>query len=305
MRVYLNGSQIGDHSKLRYDSQNVLCIAEKQEQPQFLHKLFPGHGKVKEKASASNYFESHENFDYIHIKVPHVKGLNTSTSRVEVFFSPDKLVFIFNQTKKMEEFIQVLEHETSSGQKTLESILYYFFVKLTDTDADQLVKIEKEVMSMEDRLVPNVDKGEDYDTPIRDLRRRLFALKRYYESLVDLFEDMEENRNHFFSDGVLNQIHFHANRIDRLYNDVINLRDYVAQVREAYQSQMDITLNKTMRFFTVIATIFLPLTLVVGWYGMNMEMPEYRSPYAYPTVIIVSVCIVVASIVYFKKKRWF
>lgn len=60
-----------------------------------------------------------------------------------------------------------------------------------------------------------------------------------------------------------------------------------------------------MRFFTVIATIFLPLTLVVGWYGMNMDMPEYKSEYAYPVVIIVSIVIVVASIAYFKKKKWF
>ena len=68
---------------------------------------------------------------------------------------------------------------------------------------------------------------------------------------------------------------------------------------------MDIELNETMKVFTVITTIFLPLTLIAGWYGMNLNMPEYASPYAYPAVILVSLLVVVGEIVYFKKKKWF
>lgn len=304
MLVYLNGSKITDHSRLHQGSKNVLCIAEKQEQAEFLPKLFPDHGRVQGKETSGNYFESHRDFDYFFIKVPHVKGLNASASAAEIFFSADKLVFLFAKGTMMDGFIHALENDADSLQ-TLENVLYFFFVKLTETDADKLVKIEKEIISMEDALVPSVDKGRDYEKPIRELRRRLFALKRYYESLVDMFEDMEENRNHFLSDAALNRLHFHANRVDRLYHDVLNLREYAMQVREAYQSQMDITLNKTMRFFTVIATIFLPLTLVVGWYGMNIKMPEYQNEYAYPIVIIACAVIVVASILYFKKKKWF
>ena len=66
---------------------------------------------------------------------------------------------------------------------------------------------------------------------------------------------------------------------------VLNLRDYVTQVREAYQAQIDINLNKVMKIFTVITSIFLPLTLIVGWYGMNLKMPEYSWVYGYPFVI--------------------
>ncbi|NYC32004.1 CorA family divalent cation transporter [Clostridium saccharobutylicum] len=96
-----------------------------------------------------------------------------------------------------------------------------------------------------------------------------------------------------------------TNRINRLYQSVNNLRDYVTQVREAYQAQVDIDQNKLMKLFTVVTTIFLPLTLIVGWYGMNFTMPEYNLPYAYPVVIIISISIVVSCIVWFKKNKWF
>ena len=77
------------------------------------------------------------------------------------------------------------------------------------------------------------------------------------------------------------------------------------RVREAYQALLDIESNKVMKLFTVITSIFLPLTLLVGWYGMNLSMPETASRYTYPVVIIVSIAIVVGAIVYFKRKRWF
>lgn len=51
-----------------------------------------------------------------------------------------------------------------------------------------------------------------------------------------------------------------------------------------------------------VTTIFLPLTLIVGWYGMNFNMPEYSLSYSYPVVIIISISIVVICIVWLKKQ---
>ena len=55
-----------------------------------------------------------------------------------------------------------------------------------------------------------------------------------------------------------------------------------------------------------MGTIFLPLSLLVGWYGMNFQgMPELSWTYGYPAVIAVSVLLAVGLIVYFKRKHWF
>lgn len=56
---------------------------------------------------------------------------------------------------------------------------------------------------------------------------------------------------------------------------------------------------------TIITSIFMPLTLIAGWYGMNFRyMPELEFKWAYPAVIAVSVLIVIVSLVFFKKKKW-
>ena len=64
---------------------------------------------------------------------------------------------------------------------------------------------------------------------------------------------------------------------------------------------MDISLNTTMKVFTVVTTIFLPLTLIAGWYGMNFQMPEYGWEHGYLMVIVLSVAFIVIGIAFFKK----
>jgi magnesium transporter len=60
-----------------------------------------------------------------------------------------------------------------------------------------------------------------------------------------------------------------------------------------------------MTVLTVITSIFMPLTLITGWYGMNfVYMPELQSPIAYPIVIAISVLIFVVCIIFFKLKKW-
>ena len=84
-----------------------------------------------------------------------------------------------------------------------------------------------------------------------------------------------------------------------------SLSEYTTQIRDLNQAQIDIKQNKIMTILTVITSIFMPLTLIAGWYGMNfVYMPEFQSPIAYPVVIAVSVLIVIVSLIFFKKKKW-
>jgi len=60
-----------------------------------------------------------------------------------------------------------------------------------------------------------------------------------------------------------------------------------------------------MKVLTIIATIFIPLTLVAGIYGMNFRfMPELEMSVGYPIVLLIMLCIGVVMILYFRKKRW-
>ena len=82
------------------------------------------------------------------------------------------------------------------------------------------------------------------------------------------------------------------------------LKEYLLQIRELYQSQIELQQNKVMTFLTVVTTIFMPLTLIAGWFGMNFpDMLMFRWKYGYLFVILLSITLVVAEYFYFRRKK--
>ncbi|MGG7178199.1 CorA family divalent cation transporter [Clostridium paraputrificum] len=252
--------------------------------------------------SRTSKFESHDGFDYIALKVPSIEDPFKEPKRICIYFRKDILIFICDNTLMVSETLSEL---VKNQQKcsSLSKILDIFFDKLTIGDTYAIENIEEEIAELEEGLVNSIK--SDYLKEIIGLRKKLLILKRYYEQFYNIAEGIEENENGLIDKKTIKSFRIMTSRINRLYQSVINLRDYVTQVREAYQAQIDINQNNIMKLFTVITTIFLPLTLIVGWYGMNLNMPEYNWNYGYPFVIVISIIVIILCIICFKRKKWF
>ena len=123
---------------------------------------------------------------------------------------------------------------------------------------------------------------------------------------MDLSYTLSENQNRLFNREDCRLFTFYTKRVERFYDTTHMLREYSMQLREMYQSQIDIHQNKVMQFLTVVTTIFMPLTLIAGWYGMNFaNMPELNTKYGYGIIILVSILVTGIEIWYFKIKKWF
>lgn len=86
---------------------------------------------------------------------------------------------------------------------------------------------------------------------------------------------------------------------------LVAIQEYSIHVRESYHAQLDNDMNRIMKMFTVVTTVFLPLTLIVGWYGMNFTtMLEITWQYGYLFVIILSIVVAILCFIYFKKKKF-
>ena len=122
---------------------------------------------------------------------------------------------------------------------------------------------------------------------------------------MDVTQELDENENGFFSEENLRYFRSYMNRLDRLYNNAASLRDYSIQIRDYHRESIAVQQNNIMTLLTVVTSIFMPLTLITGWYGMNFKyMPELNLERSYPIVFIVCILIVVLSLLYFKKKKW-
>ncbi len=185
---------------------------------------------------------------------------------------------------------------------SLDRILYTLLDKMSAKDYQMLSDLEAEIQDVEVDVIEG--KTKDYISDIVNLKKKLLFLKKHYEPLLDIIEDITENSNNVLDSKSITYFIILFNRIERLNRKVGNLRDYVTQIRESYQAQLDLNLNNTMKLFTVITAIFLPLTLIVGWYGMNFStMPELHWEYGYAFVILLSISVFIICIWFFKKKK--
>ena len=185
---------------------------------------------------------------------------------------------------------------------SLERFIYDFLEQIIREDLPLLEKYESEL----DAIDKDVEKDNNPDMDrVNDIRCDLRDFRVHYDHLIDLAQELEENENDFFKDENIRFFRLFSNRVSRLLDIVNSLLDYTAQIRDTNEARLDVKQNRIMTVLTVVTTIFMPLTLIVGWYGMNFKyMPELDQVWGYPAVIIVSVVIVIASLIFFKLKKW-
>lgn len=243
-------------------------------------------------------FEGFENFDLMAFDWYDVSSDETELSKILIYIDREDLFFFCEDQRSLLRVQPLL----SQGQSN-ERALYLFFVGLLKNDMSRLDAFEICVTDAEDAAL---DRPQgDYLKEIRDYRRELLRMKRYYEQLRYIVDNLTANDNGLFSKAGVRYFAIVGNRLERFLSDVLHLREYVTQMREACQAQLDLEQNNLMRVFTVITAVFLPLTLIVGWYGMNFNMPELGWRYGYPLVIGLSAAVCAGLLLWFKHKKWF
>jgi magnesium transporter len=212
------------------------------------------------------------------------------------------IVFIDNSGAALD-IIQGVQRTKKWKMPSLERFLYDFLDQIVKDDLRLMEKYEDELDHMEQAIIDgdeNLPSGR-----LNDIRNDIRYLRIHYEQLMDLAAEFEENENGFFKLENLRYFRLFINRAERLHEASMSLRDYTMQLRDLYKAQLDLKQNRIMTVLTVVTTIFMPLTLIVGWYGMNfVYMPELKWEGSYPVVIAVSILIVVLSLIFFKRKKW-
>ena len=199
--------------------------------------------------------------------------------------------------------VREISHSKKWRLPSLERFLYDFLESTIAGDLRLLEGMETRLNGLEEDILGQ--KVSAYPLSLNDIRGDLLDLRVHYEQLIDLGQELEENENGFFQEENLRYFRLFTQRVMRLQDTVTSLREYASQLRDLVQTQLDVRQNKIMALLTVVTSIFLPLTLIAGWYGMNFKyMPELEWKYSYPAVILISVAIVIICLLWFKKKKW-
>lgn len=178
-----------------------------------------------------------------------------------------------------------------------------FLEQLLVRDLHHLEELEDQLSRLEEGVLAG--ELESFNAALSPLRKQALGWLRYYNQLDGVACELESNEIGIFSEEEQRQFHMLEKRLARLRDEAQLLREYCLQVRELFQAELDIRQNRIMKILTIVTTVFLPLSLVAGWYGMNFTgMPELRWTYGYPAVIAGSLIIVLFTLWIMKKKKF-
>ena len=225
------------------------------------------------------------------------------TKELDLFVSNEFVVTfhksIITEVEEVWNSVLLSKKVTTSSQ-----LMYHILDKIVDMYFPAAYHIEDALNDLEDDLEKHIK--SDLIDHIFDMRKDLIKLRRSFQSTRELVYRM-------LNSDRLKEVKDHKVYFNDIYDHLIRLteiidssREMTADMRDSYFSLTSNRMNTIMMTLTVISSIFIPLTFIVGVYGMNFKnMPELNCHYGYYGVWAVMLAVSLGMMIWFKKKGWF
>lgn len=166
-----------------------------------------------------------------------------------------------------------------------------------------LEKFGDKIEVLEEELIEQPTKNTLHQ--IHEMKQQMIYLRKAVWPLRDLINNFERSESELIADSTtvyLRDVHDHAIRV---IDSVETFRDLLSGMMDIYLSSVSNKMNEIMKMLTIITTLFVPITFIVGVYGMNFDyMPELHSKWGYTGVWVVMLTIIISLLFYFKRKKW-
>ncbi len=256
--------------------------------------------------------EEYDELLFLILSMPHIREGAPVIEQVSIFLGENYLIsFHGGDYDPFEPLRQRLRKKGGRIRQQQADYLLYCVLDLIidqgypvlESFGEAIENIEGEVLALNAKQVTL--------TKVHEIRRELLLLRRSLWPQREVVNDLLRSENGLIKESslvYLRDCYDHATQILELLE---NYREMASNLIDIYLSSSSHRLSEIMRVLTMIATIFIPLTFVVGLYGMNFNhpsspwaMPELHWYFGYPIVWGIMIIVVIGMLIYFKRKHW-
>lgn len=229
-------------------------------------------------------------------------------------FSGEKRKFCFVYNKKsiifvdcsnfLKDILTEILNQHACYLKSSQDFIYHVLHFILKEDLEILNSISQNLSVLEVNILTDSSNYNYNANQILIFRGNSLKLHHYYVTLFDICRILSKN-DAFISKHNQQLISDLTEYITLLSDESKQIWEYTSQIRDVYQQKLSVNQNNIMKLLTIVTTIFMPLTLLTGWYGMNFDhMKELHWKYSYPSLFCISILIIIILSIFFKKKNW-
>jgi magnesium transporter len=182
-------------------------------------------------------------------------------------------------------------------------LFYHLALPLINSGFTALDIVADVTEDIEDRIFPKPDRN--LLNELFNLKRDLISIRKTLAPMREVFSLLSRRENPFVDAQALPFMSHIYDQIIRLHEISDTQREIVSGALEIYLSSMSNRMNEIMTTLTIVSTIILPLTLITGYYGMNLQLPESQWKYGFLYVLALFLLTVTGMLWYFKRRNWF
>lgn len=255
--------------------------------------------------------DRYDDWDFIVVNLPELTDGDVSVRQISLFFGQDHIISICNSaTDPFEPVRRRLRASKGRFRKRgADYLLYTLLDVVIDAGFPMFETFGESLENLEAELLDNP--GQETLGRIHHLKRELLLLRRSLWPQREVINALLREEHERISDETrlyLRDCYDHTVQIMDLLE---TYRDMATSMLDVYLSTISHRTNEVMRVLTIIATIFIPLTFIVGVYGMNFShptspwaMPELHWYFGYPLIWMVMIAVVAGLLYFFRRRNW-
>ncbi len=181
-------------------------------------------------------------------------------------------------------------------------LLYFVIDKLVDYCFPILNKIDANIEQVEDEIFE--EKVRRTVQEISLIRRDVIAFRRIIKPLMPVIASLERKHRTFLNEDMEEYFGDISDHLSKIWDTLADYKEVIEGLSDTVTALTSNRINEIIKVLTIISVVLLPLTLISGIYGMNVDLPAQSHPYAFEIVIGIMLAIIVSMLGFFKWRKW-
>lgn len=292
----------GQVNWVNLDGLSNITIIEKLQAHFALHSLLVEDILTDQRPKAEEY----ENHLFVTLKMLYrIDGPEVDYEQISFVLGAEYLLtFQEKEGDLFDAFRERIRHDQGRVRKKKADYLLYRLIDITvENYYNVLDNIGEQIDEIENMIRTNTT--DESFQKIQTIKKELIYLHKALYPLRDALGKILKDESDFIREDNIPYFRDAYDHVIHIIDSLDTYRDLTAGLTDQYMNIQNTKLNEVIRLLTIISTIFIPLTFIVGVYGMNFEhFPELQWRYGYATVWVIMLTIAAGMLAFFRYKRW-